>query len=329
MTRIEARRRLLAFGLAELFLGHLPRRLSYAAMAVLGWIVATIFPGRVRGLALNLRQVFPEYSDAQITDLMQRNAKNYGKFWVDLFKMPRIPAERRNALAGVDGEDHLNRVLAAGKGVIIVAIHMGGWEGCASLWGSKMAHIKSGLIAEVLEPPALWQRILRLRQSTGIEIIPLTRTAPRDILRRLKDNGLVCGAIDRDLLGSGKPYEFFGRTASIPVGLFDVAQRTGAGILPVVCLRDPGDTYRLVGNEPIWVGSEDGAVDDAVKRALRVFEDFIRRYPDQWHVMEPIWEPAATPRSAGAPAAAVRIFPAGPSTPDGADAELGKEVGVG
>ncbi|MEA2646125.1 MAG: phosphatidylinositol dimannoside acyltransferase [Chloroflexota bacterium] len=328
MTRIESARRLAAFVLADAVMGHLPRRVSYAAMTVIGWIVATVFPGRVRGLASNLRQVFPEYSDAQVTDLMQRNAKNYGKFWVDLFKMPRIPAVRRNALAVVENQASLESVMAAGRGVVIVSIHMGGWEGCASLWGSKMAHIRSGLIAEVLEPPALWRRILRLRESTGLEIIPLSRTAPRDIIRRLRANGLVCGAIDRDLLGSGKPFQFFGRPASIPTGLFEVAQRTGAGVLPVVCLRHPGDTYSLVGMEPIWIGPEDGAVDAAVNQALRVFEDCIRRYPDQWHVMEPIWAPAeAADEAAAAPSAAVRVFPAGAG--EGADAELGREAGVG
>ena len=48
-------------------------------------------------------------------------------------------------------------------------------------------------------------------------------------------------------------------TASIPSGLVDVAQRTGAGVLPVICLREPDDTYRFVGMEPLWVGPEEGA----------------------------------------------------------------------
>ncbi|MEA2682137.1 MAG: phosphatidylinositol dimannoside acyltransferase [Chloroflexota bacterium] len=283
------RRRLLGFSLANLFFGGLPRRASYVLMAVVGWVVATILPGRVAGLRSNLEHVFPDYTRAQVTDLMQRNAKNYGKFWVDLFKMPRLPRDYKNGLATIEGEDNWKAAMAPGKGCVVVTLHMGGWEGCASLWGSSSPY-RTGLIAEVLEPPELWQKVLRLRESSGLSIIPLSRTAPRDILRRLKNNEMVAGAIDRDLLGSGRPFRFFSGTIDVPTGLVDIAQRTGAAVLPVVCYRRPDDTYTFIGMEPIWVGQEAGAVDDTVRRVLRLFEDCIRRFPDQWHVMVPIFK---------------------------------------
>jgi KDO2-lipid IV(A) lauroyltransferase len=286
--RAHLTRRVLAFELADLVFAILPRRLAYVLMTLVGWLVATCFKGRVTGLVANLRMVFPDYTETQIIDLMQRNAKNYGKFWVDLFKMPHLKLDYRRSLAVIDGRDKLDRVLARGKGCIVVTIHMGGWEGCAALWGG-LEEYRSALIAEVLEPPALWRRLLELRQSSGLEIIPLGRTAARTILRRLQENWIVAGAIDRDILGSGKPYQFFGVTAAIPSGLIEVAQRTGAGVLPVICLREPDDTYRFVGMEPLWVGPEEEAVDATMDRLLRLFEDCIRRYPDQWHVMEPIW----------------------------------------
>jgi KDO2-lipid IV(A) lauroyltransferase len=312
--RVEPFRRVLAFETADFFFGLLPRRVSYFLMTVVGWVVAVCFKSRVAGLVENLRRVFPEYSDAEITDLMQRNAKNYGKFWVDLFKMPHLKLDYRRSLARIEGLENLDRVLARGKGCIVVTIHMGGWEGCAALWGS-LDQYRSALIAEVLEPPALWRRLLDLRQSSGVEIIPLGRTAPRTILRRLQENWIVAGAIDRDILGSGKPYRFFGETASIPTGLVDVAQRTGAGLLPVITLREPDDTYRFVGFEPLWVGPEEGGVDAAVEQLLRVFEQCIREHPDQWHVMEPVWtQPEPGAQSSGVPAAAVQVFPASRDT---------------
>ena len=289
-------RRVAAFTLANAFFGSLPRQASYALMAVVGWIVATIFPTRVAGLRRNLEHVFPDYTPAQITDLMQRNAKNYGKFWIDLFKMPRLPQAYKHGLATIDGRDNLEAVMERGLGCICVTIHMGGWEGCASLWGSTSPW-RTGLITEVLEPPALWQKVLKLRESSGLSVIPLSRTAPRDILRRLKNNEMVAGAIDRDLLGSGKPYQFFGGTINVPTGLIDVAQRTGAGVLPVVCYRNPDDTYEFLGMTPHWVGSEEGAVEATTRAVLAQFEDCIRRFPDQWHVMVPIFldAPASLP----------------------------------
>jgi len=286
-------RRIAGFALANAFFGGLPRRVSYILMAVVGWVVATIFPGRVAGLRSNLEHVFPDYTAAQMTDLMQRNAKNYGKFWVDLFKMPRLPQAYKNGLASIDGRENLEAVMARGLGCICVTIHMGGWEGCASWWGSTSPW-RTGLITEVLEPPALWQRVLKLRESSGLSVIPLSRTAPRDILRRLKANEMICGAIDRDLLGSGKPFPFFGGSINVPTGLIDVAQRTGAGVLPVICYRLPDDTYKFLGMTPHWVGPEEGAVEATTRAVLAEFEECIRRFPDQWHVMVPIFQDATT-----------------------------------
>lgn len=288
---IHDRRRLLGFGLANFIFGNLPRQASYVLMAVVGWVVATVFPGRVAGLRRNLEHVFPEYSPGQVTDLMQRNAKNYGKFWVDLFKMPRLPLDYKLKLAGIEGRENAEKVMAAGKGAVIVTIHMGGWEGAASWWGTNSPW-PTALIAEKLEPPELWQKVLALRESSGLTIIPLTRTAPREILRRLKNNEMVAGAIDRDLLASGRPFPLFGGTIQVPTGMFDIAQRTGAGVLPVVCYRTPDDRYMFVGMEPHWIGEQPGAVDAAVRAVLLQFEDCIRRFPDQWHVMVPIFQEA-------------------------------------
>jgi phosphatidylinositol dimannoside acyltransferase len=300
-SRFEDRRRLLGFSVANLVFGGLPRKASYVLMAVVGWVVATILPGRVAGLRANLEHVYPEYSPAQVTDLMQRNAKNYGKFWVDLFKMPRLSPAYKNSLATIEGEGNWKAAMAPGKGCVVVTIHMGGWEGCASLWGGTSPY-RTGLIAEVLEPPELWERVLKLRQSSGLSIIPLSHTAARDILRRLKNNEMVAGAIDRDLLGSGRPFKFFSGTIDVPTGLIDIAQRSGAPVLPVICLRNADDTYKFIGMEAVWVGPEPGAVDDAARQVLLRFEACIRANPDQWHVMAPIFK--------GAPVAAPRPMPA-------------------
>jgi lauroyl/myristoyl acyltransferase len=313
------RRRLVEFILADFIFGRLPRQVSYVVMTAVAWFVATFMRKNLSGLEANLRRVLPGATDAEIHALMQRNARNYAKFWVDLFRIPRMRRDRRDRLVTVDGEEHLHDVLAQGRGCLVVAIHMGGWEGCASYWGAAKA-FRTGLITEILEPPQLWRRLLALRTSTGLEIIPLGRTAPRDILRRLKENGVVAGAIDRDLLGSGKAYDFFGAPISVPTGMIEVAQRTGAGILPVVTVRDPGDRYRFISARPIWVGEGDGAVDETVHRLLRIFEGHVRNFPDQWHVMEAIWQTHER-RAAARAALPERVTQAAPRREE--------EVGVG
>lgn len=303
------RRRLLEFIVANFVFGRLPRQVSYVVMTAVAWFVATFMRRNLAGLEANLRHVFPDAGDDRIRQLVHANAKNYAKFWVDLFRVPRMPRDRRDRLVTVEGEEYLHEVLADGRGCVVAAIHMGGWEGCASYWGAAKA-FRTGLITEILEPPQLWRRLLSLRTSTGLEIIPLGRSAPRDIIRRLKDNGVVAGAIDRDILGSGKPYEFFGAPISVPTGMIEVAQRTGAAVLPVITVRAPRDRYRVIGSKAIRVGEGQANLDDAVQQLLRTFEGHIRAYPDQWHVMEPIWKKQESRAAARAAAGGISSVPA-------------------
>jgi KDO2-lipid IV(A) lauroyltransferase len=102
-------------------------------------------------------------------------------------------------------------------------------------------------------------------------------------------------AMDRDILGTGKDFEFFGSPARFPTGPVEIALRTGAPILPAFCIREANDRYVAFGEPPLYLRrSKDPEADvrDAMEAILRTFERYIRRYPDQWHVLEPIWPKA-------------------------------------
>jgi len=293
-------RRLLLFITADRVFGRLPRRAGYwiAGLAAAAWM--TLRPQLTDGLRYNLRQVLPDASERSLRRLARRNIIDYAKAWVDFFTVPRMSRESRDALLSITGWENLNAILERGKGCIPVSIHMGAWDAAIAFWGARYP---SALIVEELEPPELSRRMQALRGSTGTKLIPLGRTAPREMLKILKKNGLAAGAMDRDVLGSGEPYTFFGRPALIPTGLVRLAQHTGAGIMPVFCNRLPGDRYLLEGFEPVWVGPGEEGVRSATEKLLRVFEERIRQYPEQWHVTAPLWSDrpiAMSPRPARA-----------------------------
>jgi KDO2-lipid IV(A) lauroyltransferase len=260
----------------------------------------TLRPQLTDGLRYNLRQVLPDASERSLRRLARRNIINYAKAWVDFFTVPRMSRESRDAVLSITGWENLNAILERGKGCIPVSIHMGAWDAAIAFWGARYP---SALIVEELEPPELARRMQALRGSTGTKLIPLGRAAPREMLKILKQNGLAAGAMDRDVLGSGEPYAFFGRPALIPTGLVRLAQHTGAGIMPVFCNRLRGDRYLLEGFEPVWVGPGEEGVRAATEKLLRVFEERIRQYPEQWHVTAPLWSDrpiAMSPRPARA-----------------------------
>ena len=118
----------------------------------------------------------------------------------------------------------------------------------------------------------------RIANALGV---PLHR-----LLADSTDNGLVV------LKGRGMPVMLFGEETTIPAGALTLACRTGAIVLPVGVYHRPGEGHIFHIYPPLDVPSE-GSVDDRVRlgsqRLAGVLEDMIRRAPEQWHVLQPVW----------------------------------------
>jgi KDO2-lipid IV(A) lauroyltransferase len=292
----------IGFRLLEGIIARLPRRLAYA----LGVIISTLaFPllGRQRkALEQNLSHVRPDLPPPIIRKLAWRNWLNLTKAWIDFFKVPRMDRAKLSSLLSLTGLEHLDTAVAAGQGVIVVAPHMGSWELAAASWAASYGEI--GIMVEQIEPRRLFDHVSRTRFKEGIRVIPLSRTGARDILRMLKARRMVVLAMDRDILHTGRPFVFFGQVARFPTGPVEMALKTGAPILPAFCIRDSEDRYLAVGDAPLFLTpSEDHEADvrSAMESILRTFERYISKYPDQWHVLEPIWTVKPVPPSVAVP----------------------------
>src|SRR5438270_12777162 len=101
---------------------------------------------------------------------------------------------RLTALQTPIGVEHLDTAMAAGKGGIVVAPHMGSWELAAASWAASFGEI--GIMVEQIEPRRLFEHVFRVRSRMGMKIVPLSRTGARDILRMLKEHRLVVLAMD-------------------------------------------------------------------------------------------------------------------------------------
>jgi KDO2-lipid IV(A) lauroyltransferase len=284
----------LGFRVIEGAIARIPRRLAYALGAVISTLAFPLLGRQRKALESNLRHVRPDLPGPQVRKLAWQNWLNYTKAWIDFFKIPRMDRARLVGLLTPIGVENLDRAMAAGKGVIVVAPHMGSWELAAASWAASFGQI--GVMAEQIEPRRLFAHVFRVRSKMGIKVIPLSQTGARDIIRMLKDGRMVVLAMDRDILNTGQPFPFFGQVARFPTGPVEIALKTGAPILPAYCVRDRNDRYVAVGGEPLFLTkSEDHARDvrSAMEAILQAFEGYIKMYPDQWHVLEPIWADAA------------------------------------
>ena len=221
--------------------------------------------------------------------LMRASLASYARYWREAFRLPAMDlrAMGEELARTVVGEEHLDAVLAAGRGAVMALPHSGNWD-MAGVW-LVQTRGRFTTVAERLKPESLYRRFIDYRESLGFEVIPLSggEQPPFELLsERLRDNKVVCLMAERDLTRSGVPVDFFGEPTRMPAGSAKLAIKTGAALLPVHCWYE-GEATRIEIHCPLDCSSGDVGV---ITQALAdVFARNIGEYPADWHMMQPQW----------------------------------------
>jgi lauroyl/myristoyl acyltransferase len=294
-----------AYRVAEALVRVLPRRAARGLAVGCVEVFRLAHPGAVRGLRSNLAHVLPEASPATLRRVVRRNLRDLARTWVDVIAM-RFEGDHISEGLVVQDMDRYIEAYERGRGVAVISLHLGSWErGLAA--GNSLGY-PMALLAEYLRPAQLFERVVGSRVAQGVRVVPLDveairsgdsatarrlgAAAMRDVLRILKGGGAIALAMDRDLIGNGEPFTFFGAEARIPVGVIDVAMRAGSAILPIALPRVPAGNGVTVFPEIAYdpAAPRGQEIRRVVREILAVFEAVIREYPEQWHVLDPVWE---------------------------------------
>ena len=296
-----------AYRAAETMVRVVPHRVAYRVGDLAADMVTRTQPRRFDGLRANLRVVLPDADQRTIEKVTRHNVRNLLRAWIDVLEM-RHKADLMVRRLDIINYHNLEDALARGNGAIVVSLHLGSWEHGIAAYNHSRGRM--ALLAESLNPPQLFDRITKARGALGVQVIPIdvaamrsgdARTARslgasalRDVYKVLRSNGCVAIAMDRDIAGNGEPMEFFGRTAPIPVGVVELAIRTGAALVPTVLFRNGdrvrGEVYPELHYDP--EAPRDEEIRRIAAEVLRHFERIIRGHPEQWHVLDPIWSEA-------------------------------------
>ena len=210
--------------------------------------------------------------------------------YYDLLRFRTVDRDHFSELMEVQGRENLDPALQCGKGAIILTAHLGNY----SVVGQYPATIgiRSAIIAERVQPPGLFNYMMRLRSATGIDVLPPGREAIPPILRLLRSNGMLMVAGDRDISGQGVTVDFFDEPATLPAGPVLLAMRTGAALIPAYTIRT--STRHSIGiiEPPLQlVRSHDREADlrQNVQLVAHALERMIRADPTQWAVLQRVW----------------------------------------
>ncbi|MSO87203.1 MAG: phosphatidylinositol mannoside acyltransferase [Acidimicrobiia bacterium] len=280
-----------AYQLAARVARWLPPPAAAAGARVLGRAAGHLARQRRAQVRRNLLRIDPSLSEARLRHLTNHTFESYARYFEESFRLPGMAPAAINAGFVPDGWERLDRALEQGNGAIMAMPHLGGWE-WGGFWITQVRQRRVTAVVERLEPPALFDWFVELRQALGFEVVALGPEAGAATARALKANHTLALLCDRDLAGTGPEVEFFGERTTLPGGPATLALRTGAALLPTAIYFDGPHSRRSVVLPPLDT-TRQGKFRQDVQRVTQDLahglEDLIRRAPEQWHLLQPNW----------------------------------------
>ena len=275
-------------------LGRLPTRVLYLLAAVAAFLAYT-FAGRLRqNVWDNMRHVMgPNTPKKELRRAARQVFGNWAKSYADLIHLPYLDLEKffNQKLVYHGFDENMLSALTNGKGVIISSGHFGNVE--LGIQGLLIKGVKVTVLTERLQPAALSRLVDGLRASKGHTFLPVGIGSIKAVLRSIKAGGVVGLMCDRDIEGQSIRVPFCGTPTSVPMGVVELATRSGATIVPIFIHRKSGNACEAFIEPPLeLVNSGDPQADlkTNVRRLLEQFEAHLRRDPGQWTVLETVWD---------------------------------------
>ncbi len=279
---------------------RLPVRASYFVAdiaATLAWYAS----GRLRRVTRDhMRHVLPtDTRYGTIDRAAVGSVRSAAHYYVDFARYAHLDPEFAfDEVESIDGVEALYEAYDRGRGVILASAHLGNPEFIAQALGPLFDTV---VLTEPLKPRELHDFVHQVRAHSGVRFVAADRPGLRIALRHLRCGGVLGVLLDRDVLGTGELFPFFGERAPMPAGGVELAWMTGAALVVGTVIRSAPGRYRVSLQEvplPTRVdgsGSRDADIELGMRRSVQALEESIRSAPEQWFALSPVWtEPLAT-----------------------------------
>ncbi|MCX7919628.1 MAG: lysophospholipid acyltransferase family protein [bacterium] len=258
----------------------------------LGDLCYSILRIRRRVVLENLRFVFgAEKSKTHIRHIAKRTYQNFGMTLIEFIRFPVLQQDYVRQHIGFHGKEHLDSVLQANKGAIVITAHFNNWE----LMGAVHTLMKYKVIvfARELRNSVVNTLVIENRKKVGMEVIT-KKYAARDMIKALRYNYLLAFLIDQDARNHGIFVDFFGKSASTFRGAAAFAVKTNTPILPMFIVRESNMNHTIYIEPPLLPNpeahDEQSEIFRLTQTATKLLEAYIRKYPDQYFWFHRRWK---------------------------------------
>lgn len=277
--------------LASALITLLPRRVRHAFGDAIGILWFDVLRIRREVALANLAIAFPEMPELERVRIARASLRHMGRSIADFALLPYFSEARAKREFDVIGQEHIDRALAEGKGVLLLGLHLG--SGDLAIAAESRLGYRMNLISKDFSAKALGEVWHKIRRAHGTRLIPPEKSS-FEILRALKRNEAVIFVLDQ-FMGPpvGVRTRFFGRETGTAAGLALMADRTRAPVLPSYTYRNPDGSSTIVFETPVPfvdMGSRDENIARMTQAYADTLEAIVRQHPEQWMWIHRRWK---------------------------------------
>ncbi len=278
-------------------LACLGQRISLPRIERLGGWLGDLFwhamPSR-RRTAVEAIRIHLGVSSAEAERVARESFQSNFQAFLELLKVHQVDRAFLAKRVTIERGEVVEPVLKSGRPVVLVSGHLGAWEFMPMATSIFLGGAKITIPARQPKDLAMHEIMTWLRQTNEITIIP-HRRAVGALLRSLKQDGFAGFLVDHNTIRQEAMFlPFLGELAAVNKGPALLAVKTQAFVLPLVMVRQPGNRYRMIADDPLDTATLTGERDDKVQAVAEFYtqamERQVRAYPEQWFWMHKRWK---------------------------------------
>lgn len=260
-------------------MGKLPQRVGLALSVPLGALLRVVMGRRRRVAQRNLERCFPECSAKERADLLAAHFRALARMLFEICWAWSASARRVARWGRWEGVEHIEKLRAEGRGILLITVHMT----CLEM-GGRLAAFKTPEVRGVYRP--LENPVIEWYQNHGRERYVDSSISKRDLrpaIRHLRKSGMVWYAADQDFGAERSLFvPFFGIETATLEATLKLIRVSGCAVVPMFPAFDPvSRTYTVSFDAPLENFPGDDKRED-LARLNRLFEEKIRRVPEQY-----------------------------------------------
>ncbi|KWT84434.1 lysophospholipid acyltransferase family protein [Candidatus Magnetominusculus xianensis] len=275
----------------------LPIGTSYTVGQFMGGVSFYLRGRKRKAIEQEARLLFPDSANKDIDSMVRLTFTNLFQKEIETFFYPTMNEQNIDGIIGIEGIEHLNAAIAAGKGTMLLFAHFGANQmvmPAIGYRGFKMSQLSA--------PATVWTEILGKEQNLierrTMEIkwqceesLPVRHInifgSLKEAFLCLRRNEILGVAIDG---GSGKEraaVDFLGKKALFSTGSAELALRTGCTVLPTFVLRDSKGYNTMIIEGPLSAPAKDRqgrqrAITAFIREFVERLEPYVLRHPSHY-----------------------------------------------